>query len=202
MAIKIALIGGGGVRTPLLIHGLAESGVDITELALYDTCMNRASIMASLGQALTGLPVKPYANLEDAVANASCVLSSIRVGGIAARARDERIAIEHGYAGQETTGPGGAAMALRTVPVILEQARIVERVAPDAWYVSFTNPAGLVSQAVSTHAKLRAIGICDTPSELFHQIAAALGGPVIPRFTGLDWPRLPMAALLIDAMLT
>ena len=192
MAIKIALIGGGGVRTPLLIHGLAESGVDITELALYDTCMNRASIMASLGQALTGLPVKPYANLEDAVANASCVLSSIRVGGIAARARDERIAIEHGYAGQETTGPGGAAMALRTVPVILEQARIVERVAPDAWYVSFTNPAGLVSQAVSTHAKLRAIGICDTPSELFHQIAAALGGPVECEYAGLNhlgWVR-------------
>jgi 6-phospho-beta-glucosidase len=120
------------------------------------------------------------------------VLSSIRVGGITARARDERIAIEHGFAGQETTGPGGAAMALRTVPVVLDQARIIERVAPDAWYVSFTNPAGLISQAVATHTKLPSIGICDTPSELFHRIAAALGGPVECEYAGLNhlgWVR-------------
>jgi 6-phospho-beta-glucosidase len=120
------------------------------------------------------------------------VLSSIRVGGIAARARDERIAIEHGFAGQETTGPCGAAMALRTLPVVLEQARMVERLAPDAWYVSFTNPAGLVSQAVATLTKLRAIGICDTPSELLHQIARAVGGPVECEYAGLNhlgWVR-------------
>ena len=195
MAIKLALIGGGGVRTPLLIHGLAESGVDISELALYDSDLNRAEVMASLGQALAGFPIKPYTQLEQAVEGASVVLSSIRVGGIAARARDERIAIEHGFAGQETTGPGGAAMALRTVPVVLEQARVVEQIAPDAWYVSFTNPAGLVSQAVATHTKLKAIGICDTPCELFHQIAAALSGPVECDYAGLNhlgWVRRVM----------
>ena len=192
MAIKIALIGGGGVRTPLLIHGLAESGVDISGLALYDTDLRRAGVMAGLGQSLAGFPVTTCGRLEDAVEGAACVLSSIRVGGIAARARDERIAIEHGFAGQETTGPGGAAMALRTVPVVLEQARVVERVAPDAWYVSFTNPAGLISQAVSSHTKLRAIGICDTPCEMFHQIGAALGGPVQCEYAGLNhlgWVR-------------
>lgn len=192
MAIKIALIGGGGVRTPLLIHGLAESGVDISGLALYDTDLQRAGVMAGLGRSLAEFPVTPCERLEDAVDGAACVLSSIRVGGIAARARDERIAIEHGFAGQETTGPAGAAMALRTVPVVLEQARIVERIAPDAWYVSFTNPAGLISQAVATHTKLRAIGICDTPSELFHRIAGALGGPVECEYAGLNhlgWVR-------------
>ena len=192
MAIKIALIGGGGVRTPLLIHGLAESGVDISELALYDTDIGRAKVMAGLGQQLALFPVRPFETLETAVEGAACVLSSIRVGGIAARARDERIAIQHGYAGQETTGPGGAAMALRTIPVVLEQARIVEKVAPDAWYVSFTNPAGLITQAVNTHTKLRALGICDTPCELFHQIAAALGGPVRCEYGGLNhlgWVR-------------
>ena len=193
MAIKLALIGGGGVRTPLLIHGLAESGVDITELGLYDTDHNRAEVMASLGQSLAPFPIKPYAQMEQAVAGAAVVLSSIRVGGIAARARDERIAIDHGFAGQETTGPGGAAMALRTIPVVLEQARIVECVAPDAWYVSFTNPAGLVSQAVATHTKLKAIGICDTPCELFHQISVALGGAKVEcDYAGLNhlgWVR-------------
>lgn len=186
MAIKIALIGGGGVRTPLLIHGLAESGLNISELALYDLEAGRAGLMAGMGRTLAGFPVSSFERLEDAVEGAACVLSSIRVGGIASRARDERMAIEHGYAGQETTGPGGAAMALRTVPVVLEQARVIERLAPDAWYVSFTNPAGLISQAVATHTKLRAIGICDTPSELFHQIGAAVGGRVQCDYAGLN----------------
>lgn len=180
-AIKIALIGGGGVRTPLLVHGFAESGVPVSELALYDVDANRASIIAGLSGPLAAgaFTVKPYARLEDAVEGAACVLSSIRVGGIATRARDEHIAMEHGYAGQETTGPCGAAMALRTIPVVLEQARTVERhAAPGAWYVSFTNPAGLISQAVAAHTGLRAIGICDTPSEVFHQIATALGAGI------------------------
>ncbi|HEV8147832.1 MAG TPA: 6-phospho-beta-glucosidase [Bryobacteraceae bacterium] len=192
MAIKIALIGGGGVRTPLLIHGLAESGVEISSLTLYDIDPNRTEVTAGLGRLLAPFPVTPCGRLEDAVEGAACVLSSIRVGGIEARARDERIAIEHGFAGQETTGPGGAAMALRTVPAVLEHARVVERIAPEAWYVSFTNPAGLISQAVATHTKLRAIGICDTPSELFHQIARALGGPVECEYAGLNhlgWVR-------------
>jgi 6-phospho-beta-glucosidase len=192
VAIKIALIGGGGVRTPLLIHGLAESGLDISSLALYDVDPTRAGVMAGLGRMLAGFPVTPYQRIEDAVEGAACVLSSIRVGGITARVRDERIAIEHGYAGQETTGLGGAAMALRTVPIVLQHAKIVERLVPDAWYVSFTNPAGLISQAVATHTNLRAIGICDTPSELFHRIAAALGGPVECEYAGLNhlgWVR-------------
>ena len=106
------------------------------------------------------------------------MLSSIRVGGMAGRARDERMAIGHGLAGQETTGPAGAAMALRTLPVTLTQAKIVERVAPDAWFINFTNPAGLITQALTQNTSLRVIGICDTPSELFYRIAEAVGAPV------------------------
>jgi 6-phospho-beta-glucosidase len=192
LAIKIAVIGGGGVRTPLLIHGLAESGLEIAGLALYDLDTARAELMARIAGEIAGFPIRTCTRLEDAVAGAACVLSSIRVGGIAARARDERIAIEHGFAGQETTGPGGAAMALRTIPVVLEHARKIEQVAPEAWYVSFTNPAGLISQAIAAQTRLRAIGICDTPSELFHQIGVALGGPVRCEYVGLNhlgWVR-------------
>jgi 6-phospho-beta-glucosidase len=195
LAFKVTVIGGGGVRTPLLIHGLAESGLDISELALYDLNQARAQTMASLGQLLAPFPVVPVRRFEPAIEGASYVLSSIRVGGISARARDERLAIEHGFAGQETTGPGGAAMALRTVPVVLEQVRAIEKLAPDAWYISFTNPAGLISQAVAAHTKIRAIGICDTPSELFHHIAAAVGGPVECDYSGLNhlgWVRRVM----------
>lgn len=184
MARKIAMIGGGGVRTPLVIHGLvqAQDVLGVTEFALYDTDLGRAEIIARLGREIVrrfgaGLQIATHNSIEKAVEGAEFVLSSIRVGGIAARARDERIAIEHGLAGQETTGPGGAAMALRTVPVTLAQARIVERLAPRAWFINFTNPAGLITQALTENTSLRVIGICDTPAELFHRIAWAVGEP-------------------------
>jgi 6-phospho-beta-glucosidase len=180
MAI-IALIGGGGIRTPQLIYGLAEAAEELCldEVRLYDLDPNRTRLMAALGSEIarklkSPLRISAVSTIESAVAGASFVVSSIRVGGIEARARDEAIAVRHGLAGQETTGPGGWAMALRTIPVTLAHARIVEREAPDAWLVTFTNPAGLIAQALTCHTRLRVVGICDTPAELFHQIAKAL----------------------------
>jgi 6-phospho-beta-glucosidase len=181
---KLAMIGGGGVRTPLVVHGLAQSqsALGLTELALYDVDRDRTEMIANIGREVVrrlraNFRITVSDRVEDAVAGAAVVVSSIRVGGIAARARDERIAIEHGLAGQETTGPGGAAMALRTIPVTLEHARTVERVAPNAWFINFTNPAGLITQALSQNTGLRVMGICDTPIELFHRIAWALDAP-------------------------
>ena len=179
------MIGGGGVRTPLVIHALARSqaALRIARLVLFDIDPERAASLARLGREIVrqldgGFEIRVSTQLEEAAEGADFVLHSIRVGGMAARARDERIAIENGLAGQETTGPAGAAMALRTLPVTLAHARVVERVAPGAWFINFTNPAGLVTQALAQHTKLRVIGICDTPSELFHQIAAAIGQPL------------------------
>ena len=181
---KIALIGGGGLRTPLLIYGLNQvrESIHAQELVLYDADAERAALMARLGDEIVvqsggTLRIRVARGLQDAVDGAAFVLNSIRVGGIAARARDERIALEHGYPGQETTGPGGLAMALRTIPVILDQARAVERHSPQAWFISFTNPAGLITQALTDHTSLRVAGICDTPTELFHRIALALASP-------------------------
>jgi 6-phospho-beta-glucosidase len=184
--VKIAVIGGGGVRTPLLTYGLADAGLRIEEVSLFDRDLPRAAAMAMLSRQVAPFPVRAVPRLEEAIEGAAFVISSIRVGGSAARARDERIAMDHGYPGQETTGPAGVAMALRTVPVVLEHARLVERLAPHAWYLSFTNPAGLISQAVATHTSLRAIGICDTPSEMFHRIAEAAGAPVSCGYAGLN----------------
>jgi len=184
MRVKVALIGGGGVRTPLLIHGIAEaqSVVRADELALFDVDLERAETMARIGRQIVcdlgaDLRINTHSKLEEAAEGADFVLNSIRVGGISARARDERIAIEHGLPGQETTGPGGVAMALRTVPVTLSHARVIERIAPDTWFINFTNPAGLITQALTQHTSLRVIGICDTPMELFHKIAEQLGEP-------------------------
>jgi 6-phospho-beta-glucosidase len=181
---KVALIGGGGVRSPLLMYGLNEArkAIGVDELVIYDADFNRATLMAKLGEIVVAhmggdLRIGIARDLAGAVDGASFVLNSIRVGGIAARARDERIAVECGYPGQETTGPGGLAMALRTIPVILQQAKIVERCSPDAWFINFTNPAGLITQALADETAVKVVGICDTPTELFHRIALALGAP-------------------------
>ena len=181
MHCKVSVIGGGGVRTPLLIHGLLQSQslLGIAELQLFDVDSRRAQLMASLGREIAqnlgaSLRLTAANSVEEAVEDCDFVLSSLRVGGMAARARDERIAIEEGLAGQETTGPGGVAMALRTLPVALAYARIVERLAPKAWLINFTNPAGLITQALSQHTQLKVVGICDTPAELVHRIAHVL----------------------------
>jgi 6-phospho-beta-glucosidase len=178
---KIALIGGGGVRTPLLIFGIQEAAqlLHPEELTLYDPDAERVRIMAELGRAIVEreggrLRIRIADTPEDAIDGASFVLSSIRVGGIDSRARDESTAIAHGYPGQETTGPGGVAMALRTLPAALAYARLVEKHSPSAWLVNFTNPAGLITQAISQSTGAKVVGICDTPDELFHRIAIAL----------------------------
>lgn len=177
--MKITVIG-CGLRTPLLIHGLSRAGLGLSRLVLYDIRPERARLMAAIGGAIaasTPLQVSAEGRLPDAIRDCSFVISSVRVGDMAARARDERIALECGFAGQETTGPAGFAMALRTVPVAVEYARLVEKLAPQAWIINFTNPAGLITQAISVHSGARAVGICDTPAELFYRIALALREP-------------------------
>jgi len=181
MRRTVSIIGGGGVRTPLLIHGLlrSQSLLNIGTLKLFDVDRKRADLMAGLGREIARIldadvPIDARDSIESTVEGSDFVLSSLRIGGMAARARDERIAIDQGLAGQETTGPGGVAMALRTIPVALEHARVVEGLAPHAWFINFTNPAGLITQALQHHTKLRVIGICDTPAELVHKISQAL----------------------------
>ena len=179
---KVAIIGGGGVRTPLVIYGLARARLGVTEVVLYDIDGERAKTIARLGAEVLRQFDQPFqirtsTDLREAASDAQFVLNSVRAGGMSARARDERISIDHGLAGQETTGPGGAAMALRTLPITLGHAEVVEDVAPDAWFINFTNPAGLVTQALTQNTRLRVIGICDTPMELFHRIAEALNEP-------------------------
>jgi 6-phospho-beta-glucosidase len=179
---KIALIGGGGVRTPLIVFGINEArhALGAEELVLYDLDQKRCHTMAELGNAILAeeggsLWVRVASSMEDAVEGAWFVLNSIRAGGNQARAHDERVAIEHAYPGQETTGPGGVAMALRTVPIAVEQAKAIERFSPDAWLINFTNPAGLITQAIQHNSAAKVVGICDTPSEMMHRIRTALG---------------------------
>jgi 6-phospho-beta-glucosidase len=176
--MKISILGAGAMRTPLLLHGLLRSDLPISRVDLYDLDQDRLGRLWPVLQAVAGqaeLVNAPEA--RSAVQGCQFVLASIRVGGMAARAHDEKVALDHGILGQETVGPAGFAKGLRTVPPLIEYARLVEQVAPEAYLVNFSNPVGIVTQAVTMQTRARIIGICDTPTELFEEVARALGVP-------------------------
>jgi 6-phospho-beta-glucosidase len=176
--MKIAVIGGAGVRTPLLSAGLAGSDLPLEMLTLYDPDKERLGVIAPLADRLAeGVAVTACDTVEECVEGADFVFTSFRVGGIESRARNEATALKLGLVGQETVGFAGCAMALATIPAIVDHAKVVERVAPRAWIVNFTNPVGIITQAVQAAAGARIVGICDTPTELFEEVARALGLP-------------------------
>jgi 6-phospho-beta-glucosidase len=178
--MKVAVIGGAGVRTPLLVSGLAASGLPVAEIALYDIDEARLATIAALAQAMAEqdatmrTPVTACRSLDEAVTDAAFVFTSIRVGGNARRMRDEATAQRHGIVGQETIGPVGFAMATRNIPEMVRYTEAIAAAAPRAWIVNFTNPVGMVTEAMRT-ASRRVLGICDTPTELFEATALALG---------------------------
>jgi 6-phospho-beta-glucosidase len=173
--MKIAVIGGAGVRTPLLAGGLGGSDLPLAELALYDVDQERLGLIAPLAEALAeGAQVRACSTVEECVEGADFVFTSFRVGGIDARARNEAAALKLGLVGQETTGFAGCAMALATIPEMVRYAREVEQRAHEAWIINFANPVGIVTQAVQAATDAKIVGICDTPTELFEEVARAL----------------------------
>jgi alpha-galactosidase/6-phospho-beta-glucosidase family protein len=175
---------GSGVRTPYVLHGLAEREreLGLTEVVLHDADPDRMKIMASLGAHLcrswgASFAVRGEPDARAALAGSTVVFSAIRVGQERARALDEQIPLKYGVLGQETTGPGGFAMAMRTIPVMLEYARLISEVAPNALVVNFTNPVGVIMQALSDHTSVRAVGVCDGPIEMKRSVADFLGVP-------------------------
>ncbi len=188
--MKLTIIGGAGVRVPLVTNGLFrdDTAVTVDELSLFDTDPQRGTTIARIAAAMArraggSLLVSRPRTLEEALQGASFVLSSIRVGGIGGRVQDERIALEHGLPGQETVGPGGFALALRTIPALLDYARRVAELAPQAWMINFTNPVGIMAEAfIREGVSARCIGVCDTPREQFLHVAEALGIPLETAF--------------------
>jgi 6-phospho-beta-glucosidase len=173
--VKLAIVGGGGVRMPLLVNGLVARGLSFDRIALFDIDRSRAETLARVARARlprTGLTT--HDRLADCLDGADFVVTSIRVGGLAARAHDEAVSLAHGLVAQETVGPAGFAMAVRTIPVMTEYARLIARHARHAWVINFTNPVGVVTQAMHGAADLKLVGICDTPTELFAEAAHAL----------------------------
>jgi 6-phospho-beta-glucosidase len=176
--MKIAVIGGAGVRVPLLAGGLARSDLRISEIALYDIDQDRLRTIAGLASRMAeGVKITTATTPEPAIDGSSFVITSIRVGGASQRAKDEAVALAHDVVGQETIGPAGFAMAVRSIPPIVDYGRMVARLAPRGWMINFTNPVSIITQAVHQETDARLIGICDTPLEMFEDAAHALGLP-------------------------
>jgi 6-phospho-beta-glucosidase len=181
--LKLTIIGTAGVRTPLMLRGVLRrhDKVGLTELCLMDVnCAHldliRRVCEPQLREIAGTFRTVWTTDARDAIAGADYVLTTFRVGGSRSRITDERIPLRYGVLGQETTGPGGFAMAMRTIPVIFDYVHLIGELAPHAWLINFTNPSGLITEAVTTHTSLRRIvGICDNPSSMQKAIATALG---------------------------
>ncbi|MDQ2796435.1 MAG: 6-phospho-beta-glucosidase, partial [Actinomycetota bacterium] len=198
--MQLTIVGGGGFRTPLVYGALLDPSSGVTEVVLHDVDEARlravsavlAQIAASpAGGAATQAPtVRLTTDLDHALEGADFVFSAVRVGGLAARVADERVALDLGVLGQETTGPGGISFGLRTIPVARRIAERVRAVAPEAWVINFTNPAGMITEAMQSVLGDRVVGICDTPITMAKRAALVLGipagEPLDPDYVGLN----------------
>ena len=183
MIKKLTILGGGGVRMPALVHELLARGEDgFEQIVLFEPDPLRRRVIGGLSTALASSLGRPEAvlvtdDIEQAVLGANFIFSAVRVGGDRGRIIDETVALRHGLVGQETIGPGGFAMAMRTIPVVLDYCRVIERLAPEAVLINFTNPAGVITQGILTRSRVRAVGVCDTPTGTVERLARFLGVP-------------------------
>ncbi|GAA1713573.1 6-phospho-beta-glucosidase [Streptomyces yatensis] len=199
--MKLAVVGGGSTYTPELIDGFARlrDALPLEELVLIDPAADRLELVGGLARRIFAKQGHPGTiswtdDLDAGVDGADAVLLQLRVGGQAARNQDETWPLECGCVGQETTGAGGLAKALRTVPVVLDIAERVRRRNPDAWIVDFTNPVGIVTRALLTSGH-RAVGLCNVAIGFQRKFAKLLGvtpGEVTLEHVGLNhltWER-------------
>ena len=196
--MKIAVIGGGSSYTPELMEGIInhKDSLPVTEVVLIDIPQGeeKVSINTAFAKRMAekaGLPISVRYTLDrrEGLKDASFVIAQIRVGGLDAREKDERIPLKYDVIGQETTGPGGFFKALRTIPVMLSICRDMEDVCKDAWLINFTNPSGIITEAILKNTKVKCIGLCNVSINMRYDAAERLS--VSPdeldcRFIGLN----------------
>lgn len=183
--MKLTVIGGGSSYTPELLDGLFSrlDAIPVTEVWLMDRDGPRLQINADFARRMAACHGNPFAvqstsDLREAVCDAKYVITQIRVGHMAARIADEKLGLRHHIIGQETTGVGGFACALRTIPRILEIAHAMEELTPQGFLVNFTNPAGINTEAVLKHSAIRTVGLCNVPIGMIMEVIKHFGGEV------------------------
>ncbi len=179
--LKVGVIGGGSSYNPELIEGfiLRREELNIRQVILMDVDPKRLEVVGGLARRMVekaGLPMKVAltTDYDDAVDGADFVVTQFRVAGMEGRLRDETIPLEFGVIGQETTGPGGFAFALRSIPLVLEICQRLERSASQAWLFNFANPAGLLTEAINKYANVKIAGLCNGPITVQHRLADLL----------------------------
>ena len=184
MIREFVILGGGSAYTPGLLQALIQhrDSLGLARVRLYDTHREHLDLVGRLGAAMarsTGasFTVETAPGLDAALEGAEVVLNSTRPGGLEARRLDETIPLELGMPGQETVGPGGFFFALRSVPEALRVAATLDRVAPGALLLNYTNPSNIVTQALVDRGGVRVLGLCDQSAEDLHDLAQALGRP-------------------------
>jgi 6-phospho-beta-glucosidase len=185
--LKIATIGGGSSYTPELIEGLIklQDEMPVRDIYLVDIEEGREKldIVGALAKRMiekSGVDLRVHLTLDrrEALIDADFVTTQFRVGQLEARIRDEKIPLKYGVIGQETTGPGGFAKAMRTIPVILDICRDMEELCPNAWLVNFTNPSGIITETVLKNTKIKAIGLCNGPIGMTYEVAETYNVPL------------------------
>ncbi|WP_217424799.1 6-phospho-beta-glucosidase [Virgibacillus ihumii] len=196
--VKLAVIGGGSSYTPELLEGIIHNQdvLNVSEVWLVDTAegKEKLSIIEDLARRMVqkaNCRIKIVATLDrrEAIKEAAYVITQIRVGQLIMRRNDEYISIKHGVIGQETTGAGGFMKALRTIPVMLDICRDIEELAPDAWLLNFTNPAGVITEAILKHSNVKVVGLCNNPINFYKKFATAYNvdmEDVSINFTGIN----------------
>ncbi|QXM07117.1 6-phospho-beta-glucosidase [Crassaminicella indica] len=178
--LKIAVIGGGSSYTPEIIEGFIKRHDELPVKDLYlvdiEEGKEKLEIVGNLAKRMiekAGVDMNIYLTLDrrEAIKDADFVTTQFRVGLLDARIRDEKIPLKYNCIGQETTGAGGLAKALRTIPVILDICKDIEELSPNAWLINFTNPSGIITEAVHKHTKVKCIGLCNVPI-LMHMLSA------------------------------
>ncbi|MFV0535326.1 MAG: 6-phospho-beta-glucosidase [Cumulibacter sp.] len=178
--MKLTIVGGGGFRTPLVFRALlSDAAQPIDHVTLVDDDPHRLAVIDAVLRGMAdGAPnapaVEATTDLRAAVSGADFVFAAIRAGGLDGRVADENIPLAHGILGQETVGIGGILYALRSIPAMMDVARTVAEFAPTAWLINFTNPAGMVTEALQPLLPGRVIGICDSPAALIRRACRAL----------------------------
>jgi 6-phospho-beta-glucosidase len=192
---KLTYIGGGSTYTPEFVDGFIqhEGDVELGEIALFDIHEERLNVVGGMVQRMlrhAELDTKVTLSLKrpEAIEGAEFIVSAIRVGGMEARIRDEKIPLKYDVIGQETSGPGGTLKAWRTIPVTLDIAKDAARYAPGSWYLNFTNPSGIITEALLKHTDLKVVGLCNNPINFQTGLAMFFG--VEEREVFLEWVGL------------
>jgi 6-phospho-beta-glucosidase len=183
--LKAAIIGAASTYTPELIEGFIDrqDRLNFKSFYLMDINKEKLDIVGGLAQRMLvskGFDSKIVLtqNLSEAISGADYIFAQIRVGGLEARIRDEKIPLKYGLLGQETTGAGGFMKAIRTLPVMLDMAKHIEKLAPDAWLVNFSNPSGIIAEALLNHTNIKMIGLCNCFVNMHADIVKTVGTDV------------------------